>query len=60
MPDEIPQRISNPFDEFGDLFSMYLDRSNEENKKLVEGWKGDADGMLIFVSLQTTSLIFCV
>lgn len=34
---------------------MYLERSDEENKKLVEGWKGDADGMLIFVGLQTAS-----
>ena len=34
---------------------MCLDRSIEENNKLVEGWKVDADGMLIFVGLQTTS-----
>jgi hypothetical protein len=37
------------------LFSMYLDRAIEEDKKMVEGWKGDADGILVFVGLQTTS-----
>ena len=37
---------------------MYLDRAIEEDKKLVESWKGDADGMLVFVSLQITSNTF--
>ena len=35
---------------------MYLDRAIEEDKEMVESWKGDAEGMLVFVSLQTT---FC-
>jgi hypothetical protein len=43
----------NPSDEA--LFSMYLDRVIEEDKKMVESWKGDAEGMLTFVGLQTTS-----
>jgi hypothetical protein len=37
------------------LFSMYLDRANAEDKEMVESWKGDAEGMLLFVSLQITS-----
>ena len=34
---------------------MYLDRAIAEDKRMVESWKGDADGMLIFVGLSTTS-----
>ena len=34
---------------------MYLDRVIEEDRRMVESWKGDADGMLTFVGLQTTS-----
>ncbi len=30
---------------------MYLDMATEEDKKMVEGWKADADGILIFVRL---------
>ena len=33
----------------GALFSMYLDRAEEEDTKTVERWKGDADGILVFV-----------
>ena len=32
---------------------MYLDRAIAEDKKMVESWKGDAEGMLVFVRLQT-------
>jgi hypothetical protein len=34
---------------------MYLDKAIAGDKKMVEGWKVDADGMLTFVSLWTTS-----
>jgi hypothetical protein len=34
---------------------MYLDRVIEEDRRMVESWKGDAEGMLTFVGLQTTS-----
>jgi Family of unknown function (DUF6535) len=37
---------------------MYLDRAIEEDNKMVESWKGDADGMLVFVGHQTTSHVF--
>ena len=33
---------------------MYIDRATEEDSKMVESWKGDADGILLFVSFQTT------
>ena len=32
---------------------MYLDRAEEEDKKRVESWKGDAEGMLVFVRLRS-------
>jgi hypothetical protein len=31
---------------------MYLDRAEEEDKKAAERWKGDADGILVFVRLN--------
>jgi len=38
----------------GPLFSMYLQLAGEEDKKMTENWKGDADGILIFVSRHST------
>ncbi len=29
---------------------MYLERAEEEDKKMAENWKGDAEGILVFVS----------
>jgi hypothetical protein len=37
------------------LFSMYLDRTITEDKEMVESWKGDADKILVFVSLRCIS-----
>jgi hypothetical protein len=34
---------------------MYLDKVVEVDKKMVESWKEDTEGMLTFVGLQTTS-----
>jgi hypothetical protein len=31
---------------------MYLDRAEEEDKKSTDSWKGDADGLLVFVRLR--------
>ena len=36
---------------------MYMEMATEEDKKLVEDWKADADGILIFVRLSS-NLIF--
>ena len=33
------------------LFSMYLRRAREEDRRMADSWKGYADGMLVFVSL---------
>ena len=35
---------------------MYLERAEEEDKKMVENWKADADGILIFVRLHFQTL----
>jgi hypothetical protein len=34
---------------------MYLDRVIEEDRRMVESWKGDAERLLTSVGLQTTS-----
>jgi hypothetical protein len=31
---------------------MYLEMTTEEDQKMVENWKADADGILIFVRLS--------
>ena len=32
---------------------MYMEIATEEDKKMVEEWKADADGILIFVRLSS-------
>ena len=43
------QGLSNFVDGSGPIFSMYMEMATEEDKKMVEDWKADADGILIFV-----------
>ena len=37
---------------------MYLDMAKDEDIKLAESWKADADGILIFVRLYLLSQYF--
>jgi len=37
---------------------MYLDLAEKEDRKMAESWKGDANGMLVFVGLRPTSHTF--
>jgi hypothetical protein len=37
---------------------MYLDRAEDEDTKMAEGWKDDAEGLLVFVGPCTTSYSF--
>ena len=37
---------------------MYLKMATEEDKKMVENWKADADGILIFVRLYIVIMCF--
>ncbi len=53
-----PQAESNYTDGSGALFSMYLNRAEEEDKETAERWKGDADGILVFVSCCGTCNIY--
>jgi hypothetical protein len=47
-----PQAGPHLFDGAGHIFSMYLEMAVEEDKKMTEAWKADADGILIFVSIS--------
>jgi hypothetical protein len=42
----------------GALFSMYLNRAEEEDKRAAERWKGDADGILVFVRCWRNLLFY--
>ncbi|KAI0261030.1 hypothetical protein BC834DRAFT_830741, partial [Gloeopeniophorella convolvens] len=35
---------------------MYLERAEEEDRRMVENWKGDADGILVFTGLFSASV----
>ena len=43
------KEISDHVDSSGPIFSLYLEMASEEDKKMAESWKDDADGILIFV-----------
>ena len=45
--------VSDFVDGSGPIFSMYLEMATEDDKKMVEDWKADADGILIFVCLSS-------
>ena len=55
---QAPPGVSNFADGSGHIFSMYLEMATEEDKKMVESWKADADGILIFVRLYPPTLSF--
>jgi len=38
----------------GPLFSMYVDMTAEQDRTMAKSWKGDADGILVFVSPDIT------
>jgi len=48
--------VSNFVDGSGSIFSMYLEMATEEDKKIVENWKADADGILIFTGLFSAAV----
>ena len=58
-PSQAHSRVSDFADGSGHIFSMYLEMATEEDKKMVEDWKADADGILIFVRLYHPILCFC-
>ncbi|KAI0301528.1 hypothetical protein B0F90DRAFT_1667885 [Multifurca ochricompacta] len=55
-PDHASQGGSNFVDGSGPLFSMYVEMTGEEDKKMAESWKGDADGILVFTGLFSAAV----
>ncbi|KAI0264201.1 hypothetical protein BC834DRAFT_275613 [Gloeopeniophorella convolvens] len=51
-----PEADKGYSDGSGALFSIYLDRAEEEDKRLAESWKGDADGILVFTGLFSAAV----
>ena len=49
-PSQPLQREPSFGDSSGKLFSIYSNVAEDEDKKMVERWQKDADGILIFVS----------
>ena len=49
---------SNFVDSSGPIFSMYLEMAEEEDRKMAESWKADAEGILVFVRLYLLDLCF--
>ncbi|KAH9054790.1 hypothetical protein EDB87DRAFT_1688836 [Lactarius vividus] len=48
--------LSNFVDGSGPIFSMYMEMATEEDKKMAENWKADADGILIFTGLFSAAV----
>ncbi|KAF8261751.1 hypothetical protein EI94DRAFT_762847 [Lactarius quietus] len=47
---------SNFIDGSGPIFTMYMEMATEEDKKMAEAWKADADGILIFTGLFSAAV----
>ena len=45
-------------DSSGPIFAMYMEMAEEEDKKLAESWKADAEGILVFVRHYLLVLCF--
>ncbi|KAI0265978.1 hypothetical protein BC834DRAFT_936209 [Gloeopeniophorella convolvens] len=53
----LPQHTESNFtDGSGALFSMYNERATEVDQKMIESWKGDADGILVFTGLFSATV----
>ncbi|KAH8984221.1 hypothetical protein EDB92DRAFT_1950922 [Lactarius akahatsu] len=48
--------VSNFVDGSGPIFSMYMEMATEEDRKMAENWKADADGILIFTGLFSAAV----
>jgi hypothetical protein len=58
VPTQASHGAPDYVDGSGLIFSMYLERAEEEDKKMAESWKADADGILIFVRFYPQILDF--
>jgi hypothetical protein len=55
---QAPKIESGFIDSSGPIFSMYLGMAEEEDEKMAESWKADAEGILVFVRLYLLVLCF--
>ncbi|KAN0140414.1 hypothetical protein V8E53_001623, partial [Lactarius tabidus] len=56
MQNQESRATSDFVDGSGQIFSMYLEMATEEDKKMAENWKDDADGILIFTGLFSAAV----
>ncbi|KAI9447479.1 hypothetical protein H4582DRAFT_6027 [Lactarius indigo] len=54
--DQVPQEKSEISDSSDHLFTMYNDMTMEEDRKLAESWKADAEGILVFTGLFSAAV----
>ena len=52
------QRGFDFVDSSGPIFSMYMEMAEEEDKKMADSWKADAEGILVFVRHYILVLCF--
>ena len=57
-PSQAPQEAPSFVDGSGPIFSIYLERAVEDDEKMAENWKADAEGILVFVGLCLLILCF--
>jgi hypothetical protein len=50
-PNQESKGQSDFIDGSGPIFSMYLEMAEEEDKKMAESWKADAESILVFVRI---------
>ncbi|KAH9057218.1 hypothetical protein EDB87DRAFT_1121937 [Lactarius vividus] len=56
VPNHAPQGEPSFDDGSMPIFSMYLETAAEEDNKMAEGWKADADGILLFTGLFSAAV----
>jgi hypothetical protein len=52
-----PEAEATFTDGLGAMFSIYLKTAGEEDKKMTDSWKGDANGILVFVRTREDVLL---
>jgi hypothetical protein len=57
VPIQSPQR-EKAGDSSGPLFTIYSNIAEDEDKKMAESWKKDADGIIIFVRQGAVSTYY--
>jgi hypothetical protein len=50
--------ITEQKDSENDMWNMYLEEVEEDDKRITDAWKEDADGLLVFVSLNLLVSLF--